>query len=89
MLYPNLAWAMSNRRLPNYRVAALAELSESSFSRALSGRRDFNPEERERIAKVLCFPLPWLFAKPRPPRSVSPSDDTTQPTAMDCEVGES
>jgi len=68
MLYPNLVWAMSNRRLPNYRVATLAELSESSFSRAVAGRRDFSPEERERIAKVLGFPAAWLFAEPRPPR---------------------
>lgn len=67
MLYPNLVWAMSHRRLPNYRVATLAEISESSFSRALSGRREFSPEERERIAKILSFPAAWLFAEPRPP----------------------
>jgi hypothetical protein len=74
MRYPNLAWAMRNRRLPNYRVAALAELSESSFSRAISGRREFTPEERERVAAVLGFPSAWLFAKARPPRAVASPD---------------
>ncbi len=74
MRYPNLAWAMSNRRLPNYRVAALADLSESSFSRALSGRREFTPAERERIAAILGFPSAWLFAKARPPRAVASPD---------------
>ena len=74
MRYPNLAWAISNRRLHNYRVAALSDLSESTFSRALSGRRDFSPEERERIAKVLSFPSTWLFAEPQPPHPATPSN---------------
>lgn len=76
MLYPNLAWAISNKRLPNYQVASLARLSESSFSRALSGRRDFSPEERERIATVLNFPAEWLFQEPVPPRTSSFSGKT-------------
>jgi len=69
MLFPNLIWAVSERRLPHYELARLSELSESKLSRGLSGRRAFNDEEKCRIAEVLGYSSAWLFQEVKPPRA--------------------
>jgi hypothetical protein len=69
MKFPNLVWAVAQRRLPHYRVAAAARMSESRFSRCLAGRLEFSPRERQTIAKVLGFPTWWLFKQVEPPPS--------------------
>ena len=69
MRYPNLSWAISNRRHAHYEVAQACGMSEWRFSRAVSGRCDFAPEEQEKIASFLSYAAGWLFAAPKPPSS--------------------
>jgi hypothetical protein len=67
MRYPNLAWAARQHGLTHYRVAAGVGLSESKFSRGLTGRLEFTDEERENLAALLCYPASWLFQEIVPP----------------------
>ena len=67
MKYPNLFWACGKNRLANYEVAAAVEVSESRFSRCFSGRTEFRPEERAKIAVYLGYPEGWLFQQADPP----------------------
>ena len=71
MLFPNLCWACSQARRANYEVAAEAEISESRFSRCLSGRFEFTQEEKVKIAKCLGYPTTWLFQTVEPPARTS------------------
>ncbi len=76
MIFPNLSWACSEARLANYEVAAATEISESRFSRCLSGRFEFTQEEKVKIAKCLGYPNTWLFQTVEPPaRTNSESND--------------
>ena len=70
MRFPNLNWALTGRRIPNYRLAHILERSESRISRALRGLTEFTPEERARIAEVLGYPESWLFQGVRLPRQI-------------------
>jgi hypothetical protein len=67
MKFPHVAWAASQRNLAHYRVAESANMSESRFSRCLSGRADFSTEERRKISVCLGFPISWLFEEVSPP----------------------
>lgn len=67
MRFPNLAWAIAERHLAHYQVAASAAMSESRFSRCLSGRIEFTPEERLAVANTLGYPSNWLFREIVPP----------------------
>lgn len=66
MKYPNVLWAISQRG-NRYRFAAMIGRSESWLSRRLLGRVAFEPGERAAIAKVLGYPVEWLFQEPQPP----------------------
>lgn len=68
MKFPNIHWALSQQRMTQYELARVIGSSESKLSRALSGRLEFAPEERTKIADVLGFPEPWLFQEVVPPR---------------------
>ena len=58
----NLRWKIQMLGCKNYQVAAAANLSESKFSRALSGRADLTAGEQERIATTLGVEdRAWLF----------------------------
>jgi hypothetical protein len=78
MKYPNLGWAISQRRLAHYEAAARVHMSESRFSRCLSGRAHFSLEEQQKLASFLDYPVAWLFQKVSPPRRVSQSDANTE-----------
>jgi hypothetical protein len=67
MTFPNLCWAMANSRLTHYHVATAVHMSETRFSRCLSGRAKFLPEERKRLASHLSYPAEWLFLAASPP----------------------
>jgi hypothetical protein len=67
MRFPNLVWAIEDKRLRHYEVADRAGVSVFRFSRCLRGRSEFEPAERQRIVEVLGFPEAWLFAQPIPP----------------------
>lgn len=71
MKFPNLIWAAGQRRLPHYEVAAAADMSESRFSRCLTGRAEFSTEEQRRLAIFLDYPIHWLFEKVSPPERIS------------------
>lgn len=70
MKFPNLLWAIEERRLAHYELASRIKMDASRFSRCLRGRFDFAPHERQRVAEVLGYPESWLFTKPAPPKSV-------------------
>ena len=70
MEYPNLGWAIGQRRLAHYEVAAHGEMSESRFSRCLSGRMCFSLQEQQKLASSLGYPVAWLFQKVSPPHRV-------------------
>ena len=74
MRYPNLVWASSHDRLANYQVAAAAGMSDSRFSRCLSGRSEFSREERIKLAKCLGYPEVWLFQPVQPPARLPRSE---------------
>jgi hypothetical protein len=61
MKFPNLVWAIRNHRMAHYQAAAKADMSESRFSRCLSGRAEFSSEERRKIGNCLGYPETWLF----------------------------
>ena len=68
MKFPNLAWAMRQRRLAGYEVGQVVGKRASAFSRAGNGLVEFTSEERAKIAVLLGFPEPWLFQEIVPPR---------------------
>jgi hypothetical protein len=67
MKYPNLIWAIGQRRYAHYEVARAAAMTESRFSRCLSGRFEFSGEEQREISALLDYSRDWLFAKITPP----------------------
>jgi len=69
MEFPNLIWAASRRGLTQYQLAASANMSESRFSRCLSGRAEFTSGERQGLASRLSYPEDWLFQEVSPPES--------------------
>jgi transcriptional regulator with XRE-family HTH domain len=81
MIFPNLSWALTQRRMRQYQLAARADLSESALSRALAGRREFSAEERTRVAALLGFDVEWLFAEV-PPAPGSRNSDASLPRSL-------
>ena len=78
MEYPNLGWAIGQRRLANYEVAARVDMSESRFSRCSSGRTCSSLQEQQNLASCLGYPVSWLFQKVSPPHRVSQSAGNTE-----------
>ena len=70
VIFPFLVWAVAQNG-PQYRLAVLLDESESWLSRRLTGRVDFTPLDRDRIARALGYPVEWLFQIPTPPNSQS------------------
>ena len=66
MRFPNLIWAIRDRRLAHYELAQRAGMEPSRFSRCLTGRLDFAPYKRKRISQILGFDERWLFCEPVP-----------------------
>ena len=65
MKYLNLAWAIRQQG-SQFRFALQLGESESWLSRRLTGRVDFSPEDRKRVAQALGYPEPWLFQTTTP-----------------------
>ena len=81
MKFPNLVWAIRDRRLAHYEVAHRVRMEPTHFSRCLCGRLDFAPHERRRIAELLGFGEGWLFREPLPaPLTESDTVETTPAT---------
>jgi hypothetical protein len=66
--YPNLVWAINDRRLACYELAAKISVERTKLSRCMNGLVEFSPTEREKIAEALGYPLQWLFQTPMPPQ---------------------
>jgi hypothetical protein len=66
--FPNLYWAIDNRRLAHYEFSACVHMERTRFSRCLNGLTEFAPDEKDRIAEILEFPAEWLFLGAMPPR---------------------
>jgi hypothetical protein len=73
MKFPNLVWAIDDRRLACYELASAIKVERTRLSRCMNGQFTFAPHEKARIAEVLGYAESWLFAEPRPPR-ISPTD---------------
>ena len=86
--FPNLIWAIGNRRLAHYELAQRAQSTPREFRAAWVGVYVFAPHERKRIAELLGFGEAWLFSEPVPtPLTESGSVETTSArTARDAEV---
>jgi hypothetical protein len=74
MKYPNLSWAIAERGVTHYQVAAEANMSPTRFSRCASGRSEFSSGERLALASYLGYPSAWLFQEMSPPKRVPRSD---------------
>jgi transcriptional regulator with XRE-family HTH domain len=61
MKFPNLLWAIREKRIAQFELAATVGISESKLSRAINGRVVLSAEEQSRIGDVLGYPIPWLF----------------------------
>jgi transcriptional regulator with XRE-family HTH domain len=68
MKFPNLAWALKAKKLPQYRAARAVGISAAAFSRGLAGERHFTAEQRYAIAKLLDLSAVWLFSEIKAPR---------------------
>ena len=68
MRFPNLLWALKNRRIAHYEMAAKLKRDTSYFSKCLNGRTEFAPHEKHRISEVLGYDAGWLFQGITPPR---------------------
>jgi hypothetical protein len=77
MKFPNLAWAIREDGLHNYHVAAAVDLSESKFSRCLTGRAEFSSEDKEKLSTFLRHPSAWLFQEIVPPKRLRTSGKFT------------
>ena len=71
MRFPNLVWAVAQQRMAHYQLALAVNMGESRFSRAVNGRIEFSPEQREKITQVLGYPETWLFREVVPPKPVN------------------
>ena len=67
MRFPNLTYALDERRLAHDELAERIGMDSSRFSRCVRGRFEFAPHEKTRIAEALRFEESWLFARPAPP----------------------
>lgn len=63
MRYPNLKAVLFQRRIPAFELARVLKISEAQFSRRMTGRIDFAPHEKTRIAEALQIDPAWIFAE--------------------------
>jgi plasmid maintenance system antidote protein VapI len=69
MLYPNLKAVLFQRHITGYELAAVIKVNEVGFSRRMTGRVQFTPLERARIAAYFGLAEEWLFAPLNIPNS--------------------
>jgi hypothetical protein len=78
MKFPNLIWAIGRQRWTHYQTASAVGMSESRFSRCLTGRFEFSQEECAKLAAVLQYPQAWLFREIVPPKHLKLPDHVSQ-----------
>ena len=67
MIFPNLLFAIGEKRLAHYELCSQVGIERTQFSRRLNGMGEFSPREKERIAGTLEYPRDWLFQEIIPP----------------------
>lgn len=70
MIFPNLLFAIGEKRLAHYELCSQVGIERTQFSRRLNGMGEFSPREKERIAGRLEYPCDWLFREIIPPPRV-------------------
>lgn len=60
-MFVNLVVAIKRRGFHAYQVAQQVGISESKLSRAINGRQELSPEEKQQIGNVLAVSPTWLF----------------------------
>jgi transcriptional regulator with XRE-family HTH domain len=68
MKFPNLLWALREKKIAQYELAARIGISESKLSRAINGRVELSPDERRLIVEALGYSPSWLFRTMTPSR---------------------
>ncbi len=71
MIFPNLLFAIGEKRLAHYELCAQVGIERTQFSRRLNGMGEFSPREKERIAGALEYSCDWLFQQISPPPRVT------------------
>jgi len=71
VIFPNLLFAIGEKRLAHYELCSQVGIERTQFSRRLNGMGEFSPREKERIAGTLEYPCNWLFRKIEPPPRVA------------------
>ncbi len=71
MIFPNLLFAIGEKRLAHYELCSQVGIERTQFSRRLNGMGEFSSREKERIAGALEYPKNWLFAEISPPPRVT------------------
>jgi hypothetical protein len=54
---------MFQRKISGFELAHLLKMCEARFSRKMTGKTDFAPHEKTRIAEALQLDPAWLFAE--------------------------
>lgn len=67
MKYPNLRAMMFHRKVRLFELAAVLRMSDGALSMRLTGRYEFAPHERNRLAEYFSVSSDWLFQEFRPP----------------------
>jgi transcriptional regulator with XRE-family HTH domain len=68
MKFPNLLWALREKKIAQYELAARIGISESKLSRAINGRVQLSADERRRIGDAVGYSPSWLFRAMTPSR---------------------
>ncbi|MBU1626028.1 hypothetical protein KKB18_01530 [bacterium] len=56
-----LKFRILESRIPQRKIAQQLDISESIFSRITLGEREATPEQKEKIAEILCCSVPEIF----------------------------
>jgi hypothetical protein len=79
MSYPNLEFALKEKRLRHYELARLLKLPATTLTLRMSGRTLFAPHERARAAEWLGLDESWLFEPgqlpKQSPKPVMPAEE--------------
>jgi hypothetical protein len=69
MVFINLEWVLGLRRIRRFEIAQLLKISEGALCNRLTGKTEFLPHEKQRVAEYVGFQPEWLFAQLTPPHS--------------------
>jgi len=71
LIFPNLLFAIAERRLAHYELCSQVGIERTRFSRCLNGLDGFSFKEKQRITESLGYSSDWLFKKIQPPPRIA------------------